>query len=206
MISIKHKFIVITPPKTGSTSLVSTLIDKIYYNEIIPQREVPLCFDYKDGFGGKHATIQNIHNKWDTKRYGKWEDYKKYLCIRNPWDRIVSWWKWSGSGNFEDFWLFKNEKNHLQMRTLNSLFEELLEYAKLNGKIDINNFIIFEDLQNTFNAFCDDVDIQKHELPHHNSTNHNHYSKYYNEKTKDYISKLYKNDIKFFKYNYEEKI
>ena len=118
-ISDKYQLIFFHLPKCAGKSVVSSseikILDKTNIESKIRQT-VALGFDYW---------------YWNQKIYPKkWNEYTKFTIVINPWDRIVSWWKWSGSGNFEDFWLFKNEKNHLQMRTLNSLFEELLEYAK----------------------------------------------------------------------------
>ena len=119
MISYKNKFILITPQKTGSTSLVTALKDYI----VIKPRQDPGIdgtrgivtvdfesenFDYGDEFNtnyAKHNKLSTYYDGWYTVSALKelnvfpWDDmgeigsYFKAGVIRNPFDRIVSWWK-----------------------------------------------------------------------------------------------------------------
>ena len=99
MISTTHKFILILPPKTGSVSISDALLPYANIGNVIPQRQengIVECFDYSDPFASasKHTPLVVMYNNWDEDRFGKWDDYIKIGSIRNPWDRIISWWKW----------------------------------------------------------------------------------------------------------------
>ena len=92
MISVKNKFIIITPPKTGSVSITTFMMKYINVSNIIQQRSE--CFDYSDHFSktSKHTSIDEMYKKWDENILGNFNDYQKFGTIRNPWDRLVSWW------------------------------------------------------------------------------------------------------------------
>lgn len=204
MISIKHKFILITPPKTASVSLTDALLDKIHYTTIEKQREDKrrmYCFDFGDIFKplSKHTTIQEMYDLWDEDKLGKFEDYKKYISVRNPWERLLSFWRFYHQDDvvpLEEFLLTANQ----------FILQSQSEYMTVNGVRVINNFIRFEKLQEQFNKFCEEVGIEPKALPHHNVSNHEHYSTYYNEATQELIEETYKDELALLKYRYEEYI
>ena len=97
MISHSHKFILITPPKTGSTSLVTTLLDCIQTHPDRPQT----CMELKHKKYGAYSR-QNVECT---------QTYTLYGSVRNPYERMVSWWKYikkkghrrNCPNNFHDF-------------------------------------------------------------------------------------------------------
>jgi len=123
MISYKNKFVLITPQKTGSTSLVTALKDYIVcnpqtgqshnrdqngymYKDLVVHSKSE-NFDYGDDFHvtyAKHNKLSTYYDSWDTVKALKqlnvlpWDDmgeidnYFKAGVIRNPFDRLVSWW------------------------------------------------------------------------------------------------------------------
>ena len=67
------------------------------------------------------------------------------------------------------------------------------------------NFIgRYENLENDFKTVCDRIGIQR-QLPHYKLTNHEHYSRYYDEETIDLVSKKYADEISYFNYEFESK-
>tara|TARA_R100000655_G_C2960908_1_gene188861 strand:+ start:194 stop:820 length:627 start_codon:yes stop_codon:yes gene_type:complete len=203
MISIKHKFILITPPKTGSVSLTDALLDKIHYTKIEKQRENKrreYCFDFGDVFKplSKHTTIQEMYELWDEEKLGKFDEYKKYISVRNPWERLLSFWKFYNPDDVVSLGDFLVTANTF-------ILKSQLDYMTIDGVRVINDFIRFERLQEDFNKFCEDIDIEPILLPHHNSTEHDHYSTYYNEADKGLIEELYEDEIKLLRYRYDSK-
>ena len=70
MISHKHKFIFVHIPKTGGTSIESLFIRNAHI------KDVP----------GKHHMVRNLDGELLKK-------YFAFTFVRNPWDRMVSYYK-----------------------------------------------------------------------------------------------------------------
>ena len=61
----------------------------------------------------------------------------------------------------------------------------------------------FEKLQEDFDFVCNQIKLEPKKLSKLNSTKHEHYSHYYNKKTRDIVYNIYKEDVKYFKYEFE---
>lgn len=148
-------------------------------------------------------------------RYKYTDDSNKYFFtfVRNPWDRLVSAYTYLKSDTCNN----GDKKHGAQLpNTFDGFVTQLLLnkttwLKKLHFRpmmhfiCDINsiNFIgRFETLQQDFNNMCDSIGIQRSVLLHKNESDHNHYTTYYNDKTRDIVSNLYEQDIKNFNYNF----
>ena len=60
----------------------------------------------------------------------------------------------------------------------------------------------FENLQSDFNYICEQIGLEALALPHLEKTEHGHYHKFYNDETRDLVSKIYQKDIELFKYEF----
>jgi len=187
MISHKHKFILITPPKTASTSITKSLIDVIEVNKIYKQRKTFDYYEDKIKILAKHKRLAEYDQEYI-------ETYKLYGAVRNPYERMVSWWKWkSKKRSFE--WFVKNfgtsHKNH----------KPCLDFFCSQYK-NIESYIRFENLENDYIKFCKDVDLTNYPLQNMNKTQHSSYKKYYNEETFNKVSEIWKKDIDYFHYKF----
>ena len=102
---------------------------------------------------GKKFTIQP-QNAYagEIQSYFKdeWNDFFKFCVVRNPWDRIKSFYKWFDYKylSFEEF---------VEKLSLDINFKEKFKgldasnYYKIDGKICVNFIIKFEDLYDDFN-------------------------------------------------------
>jgi chondroitin 4-sulfotransferase 11 len=198
MIDDKHKFIFIHIPKTGGTS-----IEKAFKKRIKG--------------GHKHLTLFDYENELKTEI----EKYFVFSVIRNPWDRLVSYWKYrqgkrhapiDGKLNEFDKWLkfiSSLDLNNLNGKTARGNIPDFrmgldLQFnSLLNKKNEINiNLIRFENLQEDFNTICDKIGIPQQQLPHKNKTKHKHYTEYYDEETKQIVAEKYAKDIECFGYEF----
>ena len=210
MISHEHKFIFIFPPKTGSTSLVSSLMKHANIRRVIEQKEMNSFdfFENEDDYSiDKWAQFTNNRKRQERKHasLSSYHDYhiKNYiLCmsVRNPYDRILSLFKWN---------LNVTGRNHVSFKTW--LLQRTKRWANKpqvdflnNGIINTNkiNLVRFETLQQDFDVICDKIGIPKHKLEHKNKTDHKHYTEYYDDETRELVAQQYAKDLEFFGYEF----
>ena len=209
MISHKHKAIFVHVPKTAGSSM------RRYFG--------------KRGFGaveyhapdGSNDDVTGVYvngTAWRIKRnlLGVWDDYFKFTFVRNPWDRMVSFFnyqkkvvhkkekygiehfsyeKYKKSTEHGDFSLWLGE--HRTMSFLNFLSDD-------SGNLMMDFIGKVENLQEDFNIVCDKIKIPRQQLPHINKTKHKHYTEYYDEETKSIVAEKCKKDIEYFNYKFGE--
>lgn len=61
-----------------------------------------------------------------------------------------------------------------------------------------------ENLQKDFDLICEKIGISDVKLSHENKTNHDHYTTYYDSKTRDFVLKNYYEDLNYFNYKFED--
>lgn len=193
MIDHKHKFIFVHISKTGGTSIEKTFIDSANKKDV----------EYK------HDTIRDYKNKFPK----EFEEYFKFSFVRNPWDWLVSRYHWSKNRqklfdySFEE--MLHRISNKIKMSDKADWLDELMapqsDRLLINGKIAVDFVGKFENLQEDYDKICDKIKIRRIKLPHVFKTKHEHYSKYYTPKTRKLVSKLYKQDIDLFGYQFEKK-
>ncbi len=191
MISHKHKFILITPPKTASTSLVKSLMPFIEVEKIIPQGGAGSeLFDFKEpglkSRNRKHAKLASYGDRF-------LQEYKLYGVVRNPYDRMVSWWKMGGGETFHA-WL--NEQEQWVFAPCSDYFD-----SKGIGEFQV---LRFENLEIDFNKFCNELNIPDTSLVKINKTKHKHYTEYYDDETRQIVAEKYAKDIEHFGYKFGE--
>jgi len=200
MIGFKKKFVFVHIPRTGGTSIEAFLK---------PYIEFP-----------KQVTNAGDLRHFSMDRYYKIfgdviNDFYKFTVVRNPWDRMVSYY----------FHLNKefNEKKFKKILSLSGRFGQVKDcdfadrvtgplyfhfescwyWIHKNPRKEKMGVIKFESLNRGFASVCADLRLSQGELPWINKRERNHYSEYYNDETKDIIKKAYADDIKAFGYKYE---
>jgi len=201
MIINSQKFIFVHIPKTGGTS-IEKLFDDSFYG-----------WDEKHCLWKQHCSIHQMQSVYGIDI----DNYYKFSIVRNPWDRAVSDYKWWTRPNspffhflknttLEDYLLIRNgyEKiNHLNDSTGRAdHFYTQYSFIEIGGVCVMDCIIKFENLQQDFNIFCDQIGMPQQKLPHTNKTNRKHYSEYYNQKTIDIVAQLYHKDIEYFDYQF----
>lgn len=170
---------------------------------------------------GFHRSLPKMLGLIDNKNYS---NLYIFTVVRNPWDRMVSmyfYYKYKNyhpeffSGKKEidnDFnnWIkyiysidFDRTRIHSDVNVFIYCFSNQLnwlkdEYGKL---IRVNKILRFENLKNELNNFLlDTLSLKKIIDEKIHPTSHEHYSKYYNETSKELVKKHYSEDIEFFNY------
>lgn len=213
-ISHKYKFIFFANPKTGSSS-VRQFLDP--YTDVQPVKNylerTPANPFYP------HITPQETRELFDA--FG-WDfySYNKFVFVRNPWARLVSLYEhirrdapmqlgfteWlytikpSGEGGGGDDWQ--------RWRKYGAYSIE--RYIKDDaGNILVDKVIRLEDIQKELRPFLLALglpDVKQAKLNHNNKRkNPAHYTRYYNEETREYVRERYRYDIINYGYAFDQK-
>jgi len=183
MISHKHKCIFIHVPRTGGTSIEWALEGKSVFNETPSE---------------KHLTASASMEMY--KEY--WDSYFKFSFVRNPWDRVVSMYHIHWYENI----------NILSGKSLKSFLESYKPFGHEPDPCTLVNIIDqpldfigrFENLEFDFEFICSVLDVGELELPHCTQTKHEHYTRYYNDETRDMVADIYGEDIEYYGYEYDD--
>ena len=199
MISHSHKFIFIHIPKTAGTSISEAL------------RPYGLT-------GEGHYTLQRIQNK-SSITDEQLNTFYKFAVVRNPWDIVVSHYSYSKMK--KSVWHSDDGttpyKQHPDYElTNNNVFKEfvrLLVNGKINNSITkekqshwldkrLDFLIRFETLKEDFAKVCNKIGCSDVILKNINISKHNHYSTYYDDESRDWVSKYFSRDIKRLGYEF----
>ena len=178
MIIEEHKTVFVHIPKNAGTS-IETLFENRSF-QLQPYR---------------HDNIHQIKRKFPE----LYKIYRKFTIIRNPYDKMVSWY----------FYLKRNLGENYEVLEFN---EWIKDPSKLWHADDpayfldpqhtwVDNTVViikYENLDKELNEFFG----EEINLPVINKSSHDHYSSYYNEKSLGIIYDRYKED--FEKYNYKK--
>jgi len=195
-------------PKNASTSIY----DHLGYNNLIKENEslIESFSDqriYKNLFSGTHLKPDELKLILGTNI----DLYFSFCVVRNPWDRVLSTYKFSEKYELYKVYDLKENPSFLsfcKMLERNSNNPFLLSAHKqvqwTNGNFKPKKIIRFENLQEEFSKMLIKENLSGiiDALPHENKTNHDHYSSYYNSETKDIVAKVFKEDIKAFNYDF----
>jgi len=203
MLSLEHKFLFVHIPKTGGNSIQQALID---YSE----DRIVLANHFQDGvnrFGiyspnipsRKHSAINDYASMLDREIFN---DIFKFSCVRNPWDRLISFY--FSPHNGVETW------DRDMFISLVKRVRPMIDYLRVHNtginraksSIDIDYIIRYESLQDDFDAVCDKLELPRRSLPHRNKSDHNHYSEYYDDALLKMVSNLFAKDIELFRYDF----
>ena len=206
MISHINKFVFIHIPKCAGTSIDSCLFKFCdLYDETYSYRDIWERYDKLEQ--QKHESIRYYFKKQNL------NDYFKFTFVRNPWDKILSMYLFRQKEynvypmSFERFVKIRvNRWNTLSKKHWKSNHNSI-QYNWLcnrNGEMSMDFIGRFENLQEDFSIVCDKIGIPKQQLPHKNTTNHKHYTEYYDDETRQIVAKKYAKDIEYFGYKFGE--
>lgn len=236
MVSHENKCIYVHIPKTAGSSIIELLKieknkkDKKQYqwpeNKFRPPSAHHLrAIDYLN-----NNNVNGIHV---TKK--QFNEYFKFAFVRNPFDRIVSEYKFRHHPRKYDF------KTFLFKQLPRGSWED--EYCHIIPQYDFiydnkGNCLVdyvarFENLKTEFDSICKKIGLKKQSLPHINRslslfnlgihTNNlerlervldilshkyhkntfKHYSEYYDNESREFVTFLYEKDLETFNYNFK---
>ena len=189
IISPKYKFVFIASSKTGSTTIHKTLLKYVKDKNLINESTLSL--------GDKHLSCPKL-----IEQYPQYKNYFKFSFVRNPWDRVVSWYSFSKKAkspkrNTSDISFKEFLNTRLNVWALPN--QDQYEFTKCCDFIGKT-----ENLQEDFDIICDKIGIPKQELPHKNKSKHKSYTEYYDDETKSIVAERFAKDIEYFGYKFAE--
>jgi len=202
MLSIKSNFLFIHVPKTGGNSIQHVLLP---YSE----DEMVVAVPFQDGinrFGirsrglniQKHSSLEDYRKQLDPETFSR---LIKITCVRNPWDRCVSFFfsphrgqvTWSPEA-FETF--------------IRSSVMPHRDYLALQGQHgdpfdNVDVVLRFESLDDDFEVLCHKLGIPSVRLPKVNASAREHYRSYYqNRHCIDLVAERFSLEISRFGYSF----
>lgn len=204
MVAVLHPWIFVHIQKTGGSAVRSALGVEIY-----DARKHFLARELRDVYGN-----------------ADWDSCFKFTFVRNPWDRLVSWWsmidnardtinpanppnKFAGyvvqrARSFEEFLscctdeiVDPDGRKHIFRNQIDYLVDE-------NGKIIVDFIGRFERLQASFDQVTARLGVASIELPRINVSRHAAYTDYYTPAMAEEVGRRYARDVETFGYSFGE--
>lgn len=182
-VSTDYKFIFVHVPKCGGNSI-------------------------KEAFNLKGHNHSKITPEYVNENYS---NYFKFTFVRNPWDRVVSAFKYlkdvstldayhrdfinTRYPQFEDFIKSKEWTEWLH-------FLPQHQFISIDSKICVDFIGKVETMQSDFNIICKTLGVKPKTLSKINATNRNNYTEYFDDETRQIIADVYAKDIELFEYKY----
>ncbi len=206
IISHKYKFIFIAIPKTGTHAIRFALRKHLAKDDIeqvglFVKKKAP----YKEIASINHGHISANEIK---KAVGEniWNSYFKFACVRNPWDRFISY----------VFFMYRNtdilKKNTLL--TLKKIAKDSVHQKRIlfapqyqfitdtSDALMIDYICRQENLQESYDLACKKIGIPTETLNIINKSEHLPYFNYYDDELRNRIADLYQKDISLFHYTF----
>ena len=202
MISLQKRFLFVHIPKTAGNSIQSVLRDYSEDQLVALRKEQ----DGVERFGlrnpkykiKKHSTLSEYR---DALGHEQFRDLYKFTCVRNPWDRMVSYY-FTPTQN-SDTW---NRKKFCGIisKTVSAADYLRLDDGEEDPFANVDYIMRFENLADDFRAVCTAIGISPPTLPQHKRSNREHYSKYYDDDLREFVRTRFAAEIERFNYTFEE--
>lgn len=188
-----YKTVFIHIPKCGGSSVEEAFDINTHINDTF-------CEDTMFGENSQHYTYDEILRK-SKKDVSK---YFSFAFVRNPWSRLVSeyFWRRNVMNTFKDCSFLEFIKNIVPTHK-GVHFKQQSEFIlDINDNILIDYVGKIETFDTDWQHVCNTIDKDTSSLCKVNSTQHKHYTKYYNNESREIVATLYARDIKCFNYNF----
>ncbi|MHC4946986.1 MAG: sulfotransferase family 2 domain-containing protein [Planctomycetota bacterium] len=205
--SDSRRFIFVHIQKTGGSSVKQAI-----------RRHVPDARRFLGTHDGAGPGQQELGRRWNK--------YFSFAVVRNPWDRLVSWYSMISQVDFERRPKHRKNRFWRYVRENSSSFEEFLvnctdviedfdgrksilfnqfDYVSDDrGRLLVSFVGRFENLVADASHIFERIGMEGIELPHRTRSKHRHYRDYYTPATRDLVGERFQRDIEHFGYRVEE--
>ena len=201
MISFQKRFLFIHIPKTAGNSIQSVLRDYSEDQLVALRKEQ----DGIERFGlrnpkykiRKHSTLREYRDTLGDKQFRK---LYRFTCVRNPWDRMVSYY-FTPTQSSESW-------DRKKFRGIISKAVSIADYLRLNENeedpfANVDYIMRFENLADDFRTLCNQLKILPATLPQYNRSTREHYSRYYDDELREFVRTRFAAEIERFGYTFE---
>lgn len=202
IISHKYKFIYFKQKKVAGSSTETLLSNMCCDHDVVTRNdksEVAIKLSRNDKGFRPHISPNQVKKKIGNTKFN---NYFKFITVRNPYDRAVSWYWWR-----EGWW----SKNPLSFKDWMlsekcKLLERFSDWIFIDSKCVIDDYIRFENLKkDTIRITKKWFDISHVSYPKLKTSQRlcdKHYTEYYDSETKKIVEEKYKKDIEYFGYEF----
>jgi hypothetical protein len=202
MISFQKRFLFVHIPKTAGNSIQSVL-QQYSEDQIVRTRARQ---DGVERFGvtnpiyplKKHSTLADYRAALNDEQF---HGLYKFTCVRNPWDRLVSYY--FGTGERPVKW----DPDAFAGMVTN--VTSAADYLRLGKEADpfknVNRILRFENLAEDFRSVCHELNISPASLPAINRSSHGDYAKYYDDQLRVLVAQKFASEIERFGYAFVSK-
>ena len=201
MISFQKRFLFIHIPKTAGNSIQSVLRDYSEDQLVALRKEQ----DGIERFGlrnpnhqiRKHSTLREYRDTLGDEQFRK---LYRFTCVRNPWDRMVSYYFTPTQS--PETW------DRKKFREIISKSASVADYLRLNENeedpfANVDYIMRFENLGDDFRTLCNQLKISPATLPQYNRSTREHYSRYYDDELREFVRTRFAAEIERFGYTFE---
>jgi hypothetical protein len=170
----------------------------------------------------KHRFAQELRTKCDPQL---WQSYFKFAFVRNPWDRMVSWWSMivrnaqnasegrqtlngfqrfivSRAATFEEF-LLNCDEEYPDRDGSKWIFRNQIDYiADGEGQLLVDYVGRFERLKEDFALIAGRLNLTQISIPHLNRSPRLAYTNYYTNALAKLVGERYARDVAAFGYRF----
>jgi len=170
--------------------------------------------DWSVVWGDRHRPLQSY-----TEEYSEdfLESCFKFTIVRNPWDRMVSWYFYHKHPQYKvktkeafQSWVKEGMSTHWSLpgkiigqRDWNNYDElSIIDFLNNDKNIDLDYIGKVEALDKDMEHICKKTNTKYKPLPKRNTSKRLHYTEYYDEETKNIVRNRFSRDLSLFPYEF----
>lgn len=214
IISRGRKYIFVHIPKTGGTSMALALEDRAMADDImfgdtpkaIKRRRKAREFQAR-GRLWKHSTLRDIEGVVTPEEM---DEMFVFVMVRNPWDRMVSYYHWLKTQNFDHPFVHLAKTTNFETFVLDPNMSHATQISNAESYVTRNDGKLCGDLFIRLEYLKEDCAMLEAHLgfeltvPIANASRRGEgYQQYYTPQTRDHIAALCDRDIAKFDYRFE---
>ncbi|RPE66330.1 sulfotransferase family protein [Pacificibacter maritimus] len=215
IVSHGRKYIFIHIPKTGGTALTLALEGRAMADDLLVgdtpkavKRRNRLKRDQSYKSLSKHSRFVDLEGVMDRSRF---DDFMIFTLVRNPWDRIVSYYHWLQAQSWDhpavtlaksaDFTTFLNDR-----QTIGSLSLSYASYMQDGAGVErATHYMRLEKLDQDLHSLWDHLGFSLSPIqPENTSQRAGDFRVYYSDADRDLVADICAVDIARFGYGFTQ--